>query len=244
MFNPMQARGRMGTFFFTTLVILTQSLSAQVSISSFTPASGPIGSTVTITGTNFNSSDIVYFGAVKALVTAASSTSLTVTVPAGASYQPITVTAQGLTAYSSKPFLVTFSGGTGPGVFPANSFSGITYLANNNGPGPTVAADIDGDGKPDLITANSGKKGISVYRNTAANYVMSFAANVDFSSLATVGCITAADIDGDGKIDVIVGTSNGISVFLNTSSAGTISFATRIDIAGPPRVKHSGCRRG
>ena len=41
-------------------------------ITSFTPTSGPSGTTVTITGTNFNttaSNNIVWFGAVQATVT-------------------------------------------------------------------------------------------------------------------------------------------------------------------------------
>ncbi|MEP1779247.1 LamG-like jellyroll fold domain-containing protein, partial [Reichenbachiella sp.] len=68
-------------------------------ISSFSPANGPIGTEVTITGTNFDATpanNIVFFGAAKAAVTAATSTSLTVTVPAGATYEPITVLVDGL----------------------------------------------------------------------------------------------------------------------------------------------------
>lgn len=46
--------------------------SAQVpTITSFSPTSGPIGTTATITGTNFNTTaanNIVYFGAVRATV--------------------------------------------------------------------------------------------------------------------------------------------------------------------------------
>ena len=53
-------------------------------ISSFSPTSGTIGTTVTITGTSFSTTpanNIVFFGAVKASVTAATATSLTVVVP-------------------------------------------------------------------------------------------------------------------------------------------------------------------
>src|ERR1700761_4908728 len=92
---------------------------AQPSISSVSPLSGPVGTTVTINGTNFNttpSANIVRFGTVTAPVTSASTTSLTVTVPTGTSYQPITVTTGGLTAYSYKPFSVTFND---PGQFTA-----------------------------------------------------------------------------------------------------------------------------
>src|SRR5687767_6882265 len=78
---------------------------AQPTISSFSPASGPVGTSVTITGTNFSATpanNIVYFGPVRATVTNASAGSLTVTAPPGANFQPITVTVNGLTAYSTR----------------------------------------------------------------------------------------------------------------------------------------------
>src|SRR5689334_18951499 len=84
---------------------------AQPVITSFTPASGPIGTVVTITGQNFDpnpANNIVYFGPVKAIVSSATATSLSVTVPQSAMYVPIAVTVNGLTAYSNKSFVVTF----------------------------------------------------------------------------------------------------------------------------------------
>ena len=56
-------------------------------VSAFSPASGAVGTSVTITGTGFGATpagNIVFFGATMATVTSASATSLTVTVPAGA----------------------------------------------------------------------------------------------------------------------------------------------------------------
>ena len=53
-------------------------------ITSFTPLSTKPGDVVTLTGTNFNatlSNNIVFFGATRATVTAASAMSVTVTVP-------------------------------------------------------------------------------------------------------------------------------------------------------------------
>lgn len=59
---------------------------AQVpTITSFSPASGAVGSTVTISGTNFDTTaglNVVYFGSTQAVVNNASQTQLTVTVPA------------------------------------------------------------------------------------------------------------------------------------------------------------------
>jgi hypothetical protein len=63
-------------------------------ITYFAPSNGPIGTTITITGTNFNSTpanNIVLFGATRATVSAATTTQLTVAVPAGATYGPISV---------------------------------------------------------------------------------------------------------------------------------------------------------
>src|SRR3954453_24027487 len=80
-------------------------------ISSFTPNTGAVGTQVTITGKNFSkvpTENIVYFGAVQAPVIKASASTLVVTVPAGASYQPVTVTTNRLTAYSNTFFSVTF----------------------------------------------------------------------------------------------------------------------------------------
>ena len=79
---------------FAFLLLIAVKATTQPTISSFTPSSGPLGTSVNITGTNFNAvpaNNIVYFGAVKATVTSGSTVILTVTVPAGATYDPISV---------------------------------------------------------------------------------------------------------------------------------------------------------
>ena len=212
---------------------------AQVpTIISFNPASGPIGTSVLITGTNFSSTganNTVYFGATKATVTAASLTQLTVTVPAGATYQPVTVTVGGLTAYSLKPFATTFSGG---GTIDASSFGTKVDLAVPQNPGALAIGDLDGDGKPDLAVTNTSGS-LSVFKNTSTSGVIaanSFAANVDFSTGTGTNPYSVAigDLDGDGKPDLAIANSgsNSVSVFKNTSTTGTItasSFAAKVD---------------
>lgn len=96
-------------------------------ISSFSP-SGYVGDEVTITGENFSttaSENIVEFNGVTATVSSASATSLTVTVPEGATTGKITVTKDGLTATSTEDFKVWY-----PPVIssfsPASGFEGET----------------------------------------------------------------------------------------------------------------------
>jgi IPT/TIG domain len=81
-----------------------------LSISSFNPNTGPVGSSVTITGTGFSSaigSNIVKFNGTPAMVMSAGSTNLVVVVPTGATTGPISVSVGPSTATSSQSFVVT-----------------------------------------------------------------------------------------------------------------------------------------
>jgi hypothetical protein len=80
-------------------------------ISGFSPASGPVGSSVTITGTAFTRASVVRFNGVAATFTIGSDTSVIATVPSGATTGPISVTTPGGTATSSGSFTMTSSGG-------------------------------------------------------------------------------------------------------------------------------------
>lgn len=108
-------------------------------ISSFNPSSGLVGSTVVITGTNFSTvpaNNTVRFNGTPATVTASTSTSITVTVPIGATTGLISVVVGGLTANSGTSFTVT-----SPNLIAAEYFF-------NTDPGP-------GNGTPISITAGT-----------------------------------------------------------------------------------------
>lgn len=215
----------------TAIIFLcTQQLFAQPSISSFNPLSGLVGTTVIVTGSNFDptaTNNVVYFGAVKAAVTAASTNSLTVVVPKGATYQPVTVTTNGLTAYSASPFNVTFAGGgfVNPGSF--TSKSDFILLNASYGPFGLTVSDFDGDGKSDVAVIDT-SNGFSLFKNSSAKRKISFAAGNKYRSFGSPYNIVAGDLDGDGKPDLAVTnyTGNNFSVYKNTSFNGTISFTT------------------
>lgn len=215
----------------------TSSVNPAPVVTSFTPAAGAVGATVIINGNNFNTTpanNVVYFGATKATVTAASTTSLTVIVPSGASYQPISVlnTAYGLTGYSSKPFTTLFNDG-------ARSFKTNVNFTVSGNPYGVAVGDIDGDGKADMVAVDITMDRVSVYRNISASgsiTTSSFAPKVDFTTGVQPIKAVIKDVDGDGRQDVIVATTDYtgagfVSVLQNTSTSGTISFAAKVDFA-------------
>ncbi len=203
-------------------------------ITSISPLSGPAGTTVTITGTNFNpviSGNIVRFGAVKATITAASATTLTVTVPTGATYQPIMVTSYYLTVSSSQLFNVSFPGS---GELTATSYPMLDSIPFSTSlsistADHTLTNDIDGDGKPDIILI--GTYGYKVLRNTGSTGHISFAPLAGYlTDLFGVQAGTVGDLDGDGKSDLAITTLlNSLTVLRNISIPGTISHTVAID---------------
>jgi hypothetical protein len=199
-------------------------------ITSFAPLTGPIGTTVTISGSGFNATpanNIVYFGVARATVASATETQLVVKVPLGANYQPVTVTTNGFIAASTKSFDVTF---TNTGVFTANSFSKRLDILSPGGPMELFVADFDGDGKPDVVDRATSK--ISIFRNTSTIGNTSFATRQDITPGGTADKIFVADINADGKPDLLYGdiTKLTLVILKNKSTAGSIVFDTPLVI--------------
>jgi gliding motility-associated-like protein len=92
-------------------------------ITSFDPPQGPPGTTVTITGANFDpvpSNNIVSFNGTTAQVVSSTSTSITTTVPPGASDGQISVTANCVMVNSADDFI---TGEAGSGLIIYNAIS-------------------------------------------------------------------------------------------------------------------------
>ena len=125
----------------------------------------------------------------------------------------------------------TFRNTSTPGAI---SFAAKVDFATGNTPYGLSMCDLDGDDKPDLVSANWIDNNISALRNTSVPGTISFAAKVNFSVTLTPHGIAAGDLDGDGKPDLAVtntAASNKISILINTSTTGTISFAPKVDYA-------------
>ena len=94
-------------------------------------------------------------------------------------------------------------------------------------PGAVVLDDLNGDGKKDLVVANSGSNNVLIYPGLgngqfgpAVNGGHGFSTGTD-----PVG-ITVADVNGDRKPDLVVANkgSNAVSILLNQSQGNSITF--------------------
>ncbi len=204
-------------------------------INAVSPGSGPAGTRVNIAGVNFSpetGGNLVYFGAVTAAVTAANATNLTVCVPAGATFAPVTETTGGQTAAAAAAFLPDF---IGSGEFTNSSLDELLDLPTGNSPGPVVIADLDGDGRPDIIVG-TGDHNLYIYQNISTNgtlSVNSFAPPVVMPlGNGSFAALQAADLTGDGKLDLVTADSlnNVVIVLKNLSTPGTITTNS----FGPP----------
>lgn len=103
-----------------------------------------------------------------------------------------------------------------------------------------AVADFDGDGRPDIAATSFYSDLVAVLRNTSAGDGVDFAPQVTFGAGNAPRNIAAGDIDGDGKIDLVVVDQfdGAISVLRNTSTRSSLAFEpavafpiTGIDVA-------------
>jgi hypothetical protein len=203
-------------------------------ITSFAPITALPGATVTINGTDFDPAplnNIVTFGAVRATVLQASSTQLQVTVPARAMAGPLRVTKlpASLAATSTGNFTPAFSPNTGE--LTSLDFALPARLSSPNA--DVHIADIDRDGKPDLVTIQTG--GVAIFRNNSTSGTLnasSFDAPVIIPATGSSVCVADANNDGWQDLLLIRGNvENGIVysrlvVMKHTGSPGALSAST------------------
>jgi hypothetical protein len=96
-----------------------------------------------------------------------------------------------------------------------------------------VSADINHDGKPDLVTTNENSNDVSVLLGQGNG---EFASAVNYPADGEPFGVASADFNGDGTPDFVVAnnSTSDISIFLGESN-GTLGVATNITVGDYPR---------
>ena len=142
---------------------------ALPTITSFTPTSGPVGTSVTITGTNLADVTAVTVNGTAGTITGTpTATSLTFTVGAGSTTGTVSVTAPGGSATSTGTFTVTAPPSVSSVTAPANATYGIgqqlnfsvnfdqAVTVNTGGGTPTIALTVGGTARNVTYVSGSG----------------------------------------------------------------------------------------
>ena len=120
------------------------------------------------------------------------------------------------------------------------SFSFMTNLPTANGATSAAVADVNSDGRPDIVVAagSANLGAVSVYINTTPTGATkpTFAPRLDLQAIhgsGGPGSVQIADINHDGRPDLLaVVDSRILSVWLNVTApgAGSASFGSRFDL--------------
>jgi hypothetical protein len=124
------------------------------------------------------------------------------------------------------------------------SFAALAPLAALDVPASVAIADLNGDGKPDAISANRGSDNVSVFVNATADGAdaLAFPDRDDFAVGDAPATVAVGDLNGDGKPELVLGSAGeDVLVLLRntTNTAHVLDFAARQDVplaAGVRRV--------
>ncbi len=157
----------------------------------------------------------------------------------GSHGRPDLIVGEGTYSANTIHLLTNVSTDTTP-KFSSTKHTSIAYGDGREQLIPTVA-DFNGDGNPDLVIADrTGEVGL--YLNPGRpdpNVELKRSSTISFGAKSNLGGVTApfaADFNGDGLMDLIVGLPNGhIAVSLNTGTKTEPTFGPLVDLKGTPK---------
>jgi hypothetical protein len=119
--------------------------------------------------------------------------------------------------------------GNGAGGFILQKNSPVPVINGNFGPEDLAIADVNGDNKPDVLTANSGDDTIGVLLGNGAGGFTSYANYSVGGNSYTPLKVAVSDINGDGKLDALTTNyNNSLSVFIGNGAGGFTLQPTRL----------------
>jgi hypothetical protein len=202
----------------------TVTTSTGPSISGFTPMSGPVGTSVAITGANFTGATAVRFNGTSASFTLLSDAQITATVPSGATTGPIKVKTSVGAATSASSFTVTAS--PPPTISSFTPTSGaIGTSVTIGGTGLTGASAVTFNGAAATFTVNSDTQITTVVPNGATT--------------GSIGVTTPGGTATSASSFTVTGPT--VSGFMPTSGpVGTTVTITGANLTGATVVKFNG----
>jgi len=120
-----------------------------------------------------------------------------------------------------------------------NGFGYNSTLTVGSGPYAVAAADVNGDGKVDLISANANDGTLTVLTNNGhGGFGLYATLPVGASASSYPDSIAVADVNGDGKPDLISANSSDgtLTVLTNNGNGGFGLYATLTVGSGPASV--------
>jgi hypothetical protein len=122
--------------------------------------------------------------------------------------------------------------GTGPmDGYPPLFLPVVTYSSGGSFPISVVVADVNGDGKPDLVVANTWSNNVDVLLGDGDG---TFQPAVSYGMGGAGSCfafVAVGDLNGDGKADIVVACGAGVSVLLGNGD-GTFQAAVTYSPGG------------
>jgi hypothetical protein len=186
-------------------------------------APGGAGFTLTVNGTGFVTSSVVNWSGSPRATTFVSSSKLTATILASdiatASTAAVTVVSPGPGAISNTQFFSIAVAETSVSFLPAVTYDSGGYIAQS-----IRIADLNGDGKPDIVVANWwDTNNIGDVSVLIGNGDGTFQPAVTYETGGAPNySLVVADVNGDGKLDLIV-SSCAASASLCGSGEGVVS---------------------